>query len=198
MQQPLEIHWKAVKRILRYLNGTLTFGVYLKCPTNLNITGFSDADWASDIDDIRSTTGYCVFLGGNLISWQSKKQQVISRSSSEAEYRGLAALVADVSWIQSLLTELQLSSCVPVVYCDNLSTVQLSHNPILHSRTKHMELDIFFVRDKVLQKQLQVHHIPSLDQPVDLLTKALSFPRFDLLRSKLSVINFAALKNESH
>ncbi|XP_024021324.1 uncharacterized protein LOC112091562 [Morus notabilis] len=108
MQTPLEAHWKTVKRILRYLACTVDYGLHLRqCSTdNLDLVAFCDVDWASDADDRRSTSGFCVFLGSNLASWQSKKQHTVSRSSIEAEYRSLASVVAEISWLQSLLSEL--------------------------------------------------------------------------------------------
>ncbi|RVW15239.1 Retrovirus-related Pol polyprotein from transposon RE1 [Vitis vinifera] len=190
MQAPLTAHWKAVKRILRYLAGTLHHGLHLQHSSNshLNITGFCDADWASDVDDRHSTSGYCLFLGPNLVSWHSRKQHTVSKSSTEAEYRSVATLVAEISWLQSLLRELNISSSTtPVIWCDNLSTVYLSANPILHARTKHIKIDLYFVREKVLQKQIQIHHVPSSDQLADVFTKATPNSRFLTIRAKLSV-----------
>lgn len=136
MQTPLESHWQAVKRILRYLSGILHFGLNLQSNSHqaMILEGYCDADWASDRDDRHLTSGFCVFLGSNLISWQSKKQHVVSRSSIEAEYRSLAHLVAEMTWISSLLAELKLPQArTPTVWCDNLSTVMLSANPTQHS-----------------------------------------------------------------
>jgi histone deacetylase 1/2 len=190
MSHPLEAHWTAVKRILRYLKGTLDYGLQFNSlpPSQLpSIKAFCDADWASDPDDRRSTSGAAVYYGPNLVSWWSKKQPAVARSSAEAEYRSLAHVTAEILWIQTLLHELQVPTTTPIVLCDNQSAVALAHNPILHARTKHMEIDLFFVREKVLAKQLQVLHIPGTDQWADLFTKPLSAAQFLNLRHKLNV-----------
>lgn len=180
MHRPQSHHWQAVKRILQYLCGTSTHGLSIVPSSHFNITAFCNSDWGFDLDDRKSTTGFCIYLDANLISWSSKKQQVVSRSSTEAEYRSIAATAADISWIQSLLHELQHpATSTPLILCDNLSVVLLSANPILHSRTKHFELDLYFVRDKVQQQQLLIHHIPSSEQTADILTKAV--PQLEIL-----------------
>jgi histone deacetylase 1/2 len=192
MSAPKETHWVAVKRILRYLKGTIDLGLQI-FPTAIDhplpLKVFCDADWASDPDDRRSTSGTTIFFGPNLISWWSRKQQVVARSSTEAEYRSLAQATADALWIQTLLTELTVPFTPPAIFCDNQSAVLLAHNPFLHSRTKHMEIDLFFVREKVLAKQLSVTHIPGVDQIADILTKLISTDKFLYIRDKLNVKN---------
>lgn len=181
LSNPLEDHWKAVKRILKYLQGTLNHGLLLEPASStapITITGFCDADWTSDPDDRRSTSGACIFFGPNLVSWWAKKQTLVARSSAEAEYKSLANATVEIRWLQSLLTELKIPYQVPRILCDNLSAIVLSHNHVLHSRTKHMELDIFFVREKVLNKSLTVSHVPGQDQWADILTKPLPTARF--------------------
>ncbi|BBH03567.1 hypothetical protein Prudu_014481 [Prunus dulcis] len=130
-------------------HGTLEYGIsFTKGPWQLN--AYSDADWAGDINTRRSTTGCVVFLGCNPISWQSKKQGSVSRSSTEAEYRALANTAADLSWIRQVLLDLKMFlPDAPTMYCDNLSALALSSNPVYHSRIKHLDIDFHFVREKV-------------------------------------------------
>ncbi|XP_061337462.1 uncharacterized mitochondrial protein AtMg00810-like [Gastrolobium bilobum] len=188
MHNPLDTHWKTVKRILRYLSGTSSFGLHIKPSSNFHLSAFCDSDWGSDPNDRKSTSGLCVFLGGNLISWSSKKQPVVSRSSTEAEYRCLACTITELMWLRSLLSELRVSLLqVPTVYCDNLSVVLLTANPLFHSRTKHFELDLHFVREKVVNKVVSVTHIPATSQIADGLTKAISNTSFSEFRTKLRV-----------
>ncbi|GJU29832.1 ribonuclease H-like domain-containing protein [Tanacetum coccineum] len=136
----------------------------------------------------RSTSGYCVFLGDNLLTWSSKRQDTLSRSSAEAEYRGVANAVTETSWIRNLLRELHtLLFTATLVYCDNVSAVYMSANPVQHQPTKHIEVDIHFVRDKVVAGHVRVLHFPSRFQYVDIFTKGLPYPLFTDFRSSLSV-----------
>lgn len=176
---------------MRYLQGVADHGLLLSptaCSTSFPLFAFCDADWASDPDDRRSTSGYCIFFGSNLVSWCSKKQPLVTRSSTEAEYRAMAHAIAELLWIQSHLTELGIEFAVPSLFCDNLSEVSLSHNPVLHNRTKHIEHDVHFVREKVIAKALVVQHVPASAQCADSFTKPLSSSRFSELRSKLKVL----------
>lgn len=129
------------------------------------------------------------------MSWWSRKLQLVVRSSTEVEYRSLTATTSEVLWIQSLLKELQVNSKTPVVYFDNLSTVALSHNSVLPLWTKHMELGLFFVRERVIDKTLAVYHIPGPEKVADLLTKPLSQSRFKALRRKVLITNMILSQN---
>ena len=149
MQQPSNVHWMAVKQILRYLKFTIDHGILIKPSTNIQLYAFIDANWAGCLDDRRSQSGHCLYLGPNLISWSSKKQATVSKSSTESEYCGISYATAEVTWIQSLLKELQVSLAKPpILWCDNLGATYLTANPIFHAHTKHIEIDFHFVREK--------------------------------------------------
>ena len=148
-------------RILRYIKGTIGLGVQLRAATTPTITAYSDTDWAGCPDTCRSTSGFCVFLGNSLISWSSKRQTTVSRSSTEAEYRAIANAVAECSWLRHLLAELlcKVPSAM-IAFCDNISSVYMARNLVHHRRTKHIELDIHFVREKVAIGELRVRMFP--------------------------------------
>ncbi|GJW37724.1 ribonuclease H-like domain-containing protein [Tanacetum coccineum] len=154
MHDPREPHFLALKRILRYVWGTLDYGLQLFPSSNTSLIAYSDADWAACPTTQRSTSGYCIFLGNNLLSCSSKCQPTLSRSSADAEYRGVTNAVVETCWLRNLLRELHTPlSFATLVYCDNVTAVYLSCNMVHHQRTKHIEIDIHFVRDLVTTGQ---------------------------------------------
>ncbi|KAH9699266.1 retrovirus-related pol polyprotein from transposon RE1 [Citrus sinensis] len=190
LANPSVLHWQACKRVLRYLQCTADLGLQFYASGSLTLSAFSDADWGSDLDDRNLVGGYCIYLGNNLVSWSSKKQPIVSRSIAESEYRALVLAVSETLWITYLLQELKVTlSQTPVIYCDNKSKEALASNPKYHSRTKHIELDLHFIRDHIGQKELQISHVPSYDQVADIFTKPLAFDQFNYLRSKLNVLS---------
>jgi hypothetical protein len=188
MHDPRDSHLAAMKRILRYLRGTPDYGLLLRRSRSTDLAVYTDADWAGCPDTRRSTSGYAVFLGDNLVSWSAKRQTVVSRSSAEAEYRAIANGMAEATWLRQLLLELQapLSRCT-LVYCDNISAVYLSNNPVQHQRTKHVEIDLHFVREKVVIGQVHVLHVPTTSQFADVFTKGLPSSVFEEFRSSLNI-----------
>ncbi|GJT69125.1 ribonuclease H-like domain-containing protein [Tanacetum coccineum] len=156
MHDPREPHLAALKRILRYVRGTLDYGLQLFASSTSQLTAYSDADWAGCPSTRRSTSGYCVSPCDNLLSWSSKRQHTISRSSAEAEYCGVANVVAETTWIQNLLLELHSPlHAATLVYCDNVSVVYLSSNPVQHQHTKHIEIYWFITGLKPHSKCIQ-------------------------------------------
>ncbi|GKD52131.1 ribonuclease H-like domain-containing protein [Tanacetum coccineum] len=161
-----------LKRILRYVRGTLYYGLQLFSSSTTDLVAYLDADGLVVLL-LDAPSGYCVILGNNLVSWSSKRQLTLSRSSVEVEYRDVANVVAETCWLRNLLRELHTSlSSVTLVYYDNISVVYLSCNPVQHQCTKHIEIDIHFVRDLVAAGQVRVLHVPSRYQFADIFTKS--------------------------
>jgi hypothetical protein len=180
-----------VKRILRYLRGTLSIGFKIDKCCSTRVSAFSDVDWTGDIDDHRSTGGFAIFLGSNLINWSARKQATVSRSSTEVEYKSLANATAEAMWIQSILKELNVSSPpVARLWCDNLGATYLSANPVFHVRIKNTEIDHHFVRERVTMKLLKIKFMSSKDQLTDGFTKPLSVCRLEEFQCNLKLNEF--------
>lgn len=186
MHSPTILHWQAVKRLLRYLRGTSTYGLFITPSADFQLHCFSDSDWGGCPDDRRSTGGYLIYFGRNLVSWSSKKQPTVARSSTESEYKALANAAAEALWLRSLLCEIGYGHKLSIsLWCDNIGAVYLSSNPVLHSRTKHVALDYHFVREQVQNGTIAIRFISSADQIADILTKPLAKGPFLFLRDKL-------------
>lgn len=174
MHQPTTIHWQAVKHILRYLKGSLTQSLHLTPSSSYQLSAYSDAEWARDPDDRRSTSGVCIFLGSNPISWFAKKQPTVSRSNTESEYRSLAIAAIELSWLSQLLSDLHITLSSPSrLYCDNKSVISHASNHVFHAKTKHIEIGNHFVRERGISKDPLLNFVSSDDQLADIFTKAL-------------------------
>ena len=188
MHAPSVSDFTNLKRILRYVKGTVSMGISFLRDTDCTLRAYSDSDWAGCPSTRRSTGGFCTFLGQNLISWSSKKQPTVSKSSTEAEYRALSETASELAWISMLLKELGISLPVtPQLFGDNLSSIYLTANPAFHRRTKHFETDYHYVRERVALGSLVVRHIPARLQLADIFTKSLPTAAFQSLRYKLGV-----------
>ncbi|KAL2933741.1 Retrovirus-related Pol polyprotein from transposon TNT 1-94, partial [Bienertia sinuspersici] len=189
MHQPSTVHMQAAKRVLRYLNHSPEQGILLASNSAATLTAYTDSDWAGCPNTRKSTTRYCILLGASPISWKSKRQAVVARSSAEAEYRAMALTVCEVTWLTQLLKELGLKKLNPVtIQCDNRAALSIAANLVHHERTKHVELDCHFIRDKVSEGCIKTQYVPSERQVADLFTKPMSMAKQDHLLPKLGVM----------
>ena len=190
MHSPRHSHFQAVNRILRYLKGTAGLGITYRKTGKLDLVMYTDSDFAGSRVDYRSTTGYCTFLGGNLVTWRSKKQSVVSKSSTEAEFRAMSKGIDEAMWIKHLLEELKISYIKPIIIrCDNKSAISIAHDPVYHDRMKHVHIDRFYIQDHLEQGVLKTEHVNSKEQCADIFTKGLPSKTMSYLVSKLGMKN---------
>jgi hypothetical protein len=200
MKTPGEKHWKAAKRTLRYLQGTTQFGLEYEAEgdvedvdikTPLEVVGYCDADWAGDVDDRKSTTGYVIKINGCTISWLSKKQGTVALSTAEAEYMSISSLVQELKWFHQVLTELEIPHTIPMrIYTDNQAAKAISENDLHHQRTKHIDLRHHFVRDAVAAGEVKIEWIQSENQLADVFTKGLNKQTYKrLTQSIMTTLN---------
>ena len=187
MHQPQAEHLEAALRTVRYLKGTIGHGVVFKKNGNLEVHGYTNADWAGNPVDRRSTSGYFTFVGGNPVTWKSKKQKVVALSSVEAEFRGIKSGLTEILWLKKLLTEIDFPPGKCQLYCDNKTTISISENPVQHDRTKHVEVDRHFIKEKIETGIVELPFVRSEYQLADILTKAVNSRSFEDILGKLSI-----------
>ena len=193
LNSPCDSHWNAVVQILKYIKRAPGKGLVFTHRGHTNIVMYSDADWARDAIDRRTTSGYCIFVGRNLISWKNKKQTVVARSSTEAEYRAMAHATSELVWLKHLLQELSFCEVGQIeLVCDNQSTLHLSSNPVFHERTKHVEVNCHFIREKILSGVIKTSFVNSKNQLVDIFTKSLRSPWITCIRDKMDAYDIYA------
>ncbi|GJX72036.1 retrovirus-related pol polyprotein from transposon TNT 1-94 [Tanacetum coccineum] len=180
---PKESHLTTVKRILRYLKGTPTLGLYYPKCSGFDLKEYSDSDYASCNMDKKSTLGACQILGGKLVCWSAKKQQSVAMSSAEAEYVATAGCYVSILWMKSQLSDYDIYYKMVPIFCDNTSAIAISNNLVLHSRTKHIDIRYHFIRDRILKGDIELHFIPSKYQLADIFTKPLDEPTFTRLKA---------------
>jgi hypothetical protein len=189
MVDPREVHWVAAKHILRYLKGTIEFGLQYLQGDQINLVGYSDSDWAGSTADRKSTSGCCFSLGSGVISWYSRKKKSVALSSAEAEYMAASQASCEAIWLRKMLINLFETDLDPTtIFCDNQSCIKLSENPVFHDRSKHIEIRYHFIRDKVQKGVVKLQYISTNEQVADILTKALPKGKFEYFREKLGVL----------
>ncbi|KAL9414481.1 hypothetical protein AB3S75_042868 [Citrus x aurantiifolia] len=177
MQCPSQLHWQTAKRILHYVKATIFHGLFLRQSSSSTLA-YSDSDWGANLDDRNSTS-----------AWSSKKQKSMARSSTEVEFRAIAVTVFKLCWLRHLFAELGIRTPMPKLLFDNLGAIHVCTNPRYHSRMKHVEIDFYFVRDKIAQGLLSVAHVPSEHQLNDILTKSFPWLPFEHAWSKIGVLD---------
>ncbi|MCH87512.1 LTR retrotransposon like protein, partial [Trifolium medium] len=188
MHSPRQEHWDAALRVVRYLKGNPGQGILLRADCDLQLSAWCDSDWAGCPLTRRSLTGWFVLLGHSPISWKTKKQHTVSRSSAEAEYRSMAAAICELKWLKALLISLGVAHALPMkLYCDSQAALHIAANPVFHERTKHIEIDCHFVRDEVMSGNITTQYVSSHTQLADIFTKSLGKKQFDYFLRKLGI-----------
>ena len=190
LQNPRQPHYHAALHVLRYLKGTANTGLFYPSQNSLQLFACTDADWGTCKHSARSLTGYCVFLGSSLVSWKTKKQKTVAKSSAEAEYRSMSATTSELEWLHSLLQDFHIDIPLPItMFCDNKAAQHIAQNPVFYEGTKHLRIDCHYTRDKVLEGFLQTSHVPSAERLADLMTKPLSEAQHFYLSSRLGLMD---------
>ncbi|KAI3503743.1 hypothetical protein L1887_32192 [Cichorium endivia] len=191
---PREPHLAAVKTIFRYLHGTTAYGLWYPANSGFYIQAYSDSDLGGCSIDRKSTSGGCQFLDGKLISWQSKKQTCVSISTAEAEYVAAATCTSQIIWIQSQLKDYAINMRKIPLFCDSQSAIRICHNPVQHSKTKHIDLHYHFIKSHVEEGNIEVHFVHTTEQLADIFTKALNEEAFTRIVRGLGMIDGSTLQ----
>ncbi|XP_043693083.1 uncharacterized mitochondrial protein AtMg00810-like [Telopea speciosissima] len=193
MHQPRQPHLDVAHRLLRYLKATVGLGLYYSTTSSLELRAYCDSDWARCLMTRLSTIGYCIFIGNCSISWKTKKQHTISRSSAKAEYRAMAVTTCEITWLSYLFQDIGLSIPKPVLlFCNNQAVLHIATNPIFYGCTKHIKIDCHLVREKIHKGLIHPSKILTVSQVADLFTKSLGHDQYHFLISKLDVRNLNA------
>ena len=189
MERPTEMHLSAIKRILTYLKGTANYGILYKKGKEVKLTGWSDSDYAGDVDDRKSTSGYVFMIGESAIAWSSKKQHIVTLSTTEAEYVAATSCSCQGIWLRRILhhpNEEQKKATI--IKCDNSSSIKLTKNPVMHGRCKHIDVRFHFLRDLTRDGIMEVKHYHSQDQLADIMTKPLKLEALCKIRDELGIV----------
>ncbi|KAK1441129.1 hypothetical protein QVD17_06967 [Tagetes erecta] len=190
MHKPTQAHLQLALRVLRYLKGAPGNGIIFSKSESFDLSAYSDSDWGKCLETRRSVTGFCIMLGKCLVSWKSKKQTTVSRSSAEAEYRAMCAATCELIWLKNLLAELGIRVALPAdVHCDNNAAISIAANPVFHDRTKHFDMDLYFLREKVSAGVIKTVPISSFHQLADVFTKGLAVHQHNVLLEKLHMFD---------
>jgi hypothetical protein len=187
--EPRRVHLVAAKHVMRYLKGTLEYGLCYTGDHDFRLYGYTDSDWAGSVSDRKSTSGCCFSLGSAMTSWQSRKQSSIALSTTEAEYIAACSASCEAIWLRKLLTGLfDLEMEATVILCDNQSCIKMTENPVFHDKSKHIEIWYHYIRDMVQRGVVKLQYVGTDEQVADVLTKPLSRVKFEYFRDKLGIV----------
>ena len=190
MHEPRKPHWEIALRVLKYIKGIPSQGLLLPSENNLRLQAYCDSDWDGCQTSRRSISGFCIFLGNSIISWKSKEQTNVSKSSAKAEYQAMANTCLELTWLRYILQDLKVPLSEPaLLYCDNQAALHIAANPVFYERTKHIEIDYHIVREKLQVGIIKPCYVSTKMQFVGIFTKALGRHQFDFLKDKWSVID---------
>ena len=194
MTKPMEIHLQVAKRALQYLKGTMNYGIHYKKGGDRELLAFTDSDYAGDMEDKKSTSGYAFLMGSSVVSWCSKKQSIVTLLTTEAEFVAVAVCACQGVWMKRILKELRHSNkgCTTIM-CDNSSTIKLSKNPVMHGRSKHIDVRFHFLRNLTKVGTIELVHCGSQDQITDIMTKPLKLEVFQKLRKLMGVCEISVI-----
>ncbi|KAA3469003.1 Retrovirus-related Pol polyprotein from transposon TNT 1-94 [Gossypium australe] len=188
MQAPSRTHYGATKKVMRYVKGTFNYGIWYLKNDSCKLEGYTDNDWVGNVDDCKSASGYVFSFGSGTFAWNSKKQDMVAQSSAEAKYVSTEVVANQAIWLRKILANLeQNTNKATVILVDNKSAIAITKNPVRHGRTKHMNVTFHAIREAERLGEISVRYCKSEDQVADVLTKAISRPRFEFLRTKLGV-----------
>lgn len=189
MEDPCVSHLQGAKRILRYIKGTLTEGIFYGNNSDVKLVGYTDSDWAGDTETRKSTSGYAFHLGTGAISWSSKKQPVVALSTAEAEYIAATSCATQTVWLRRILEVMHHEQNTPTkIYCDNKSAIALSKNPVFHGRSKHIDIRFHKIRELIAEKEVVIEYCPTEEQIADIFTKPLKIESFYKLKKMLGMM----------
>ena len=188
MHKPTQIQFGIAKRVLRYIQGSINFGIMFERNVMPKLFGFCDSDWGGSVDDSKSTSGYAFTLGTGIFSWQSKKQKTVALSTAEAEYVSASLATSQAIWLRSIMEDFGEKQGEPTpILCDNKSAIAMAKNPVFHNRTKHIARKHHFIRDVVEDTQIDIVYCKTEEQIADIFTKALPKDKFEYFRGLLGV-----------
>ena len=179
MHEPSKLHYTVAKRILRYLQGTKNLSIRYVKENDSKLIGYTDSDWAGSLDDRKSTSGYVFYIGSKIIPWSSKKQMTVALSSAEVEYIEATDGTCEAVWLRRILSHMEHKEEGSItIFCESMSAIAMSKNPVFHGRTKHIELRHHFIQDNVQKGEIQLEFVNTNEQLADIMTKVVPTKKF--------------------